>query len=116
MVTKDITVHPPEEVARRLGGISVTQLVAILKAHGYEYTQLMPGSKPWGRGRQIWGMTDDQIATLVLGQRRRHPTPHEAEDALTGRPPDSSNLKAMGWDGVDRVRKIKSRPPKGRAS
>jgi hypothetical protein len=116
MSTKDITVYPPEEVARRLGGISVTQLVAILKTHGYEYTQLMPGSKPWGRGRQIWGMTDDQIATLILGQRRRHPTPQEVDDTLEGRSPDSSSLKAMGWDGVDRVRKIKSRLPKGRVS
>lgn len=104
--TREITVHPPAEAARRLGGISVAQLVAILKARGYEYTELMPESKPWGRGRQVWGMTDDQIAAVALGQRRRHPAP---KDEQGQEKPVSPGLKAMGWDGINRISKDTSR-------
>lgn len=101
--TKQIAVYPPEEVARRLGGISVALLVSILKAHGYEYTQLTPGAKPWGRGRQVWGMTDEQIADLIAGQTRQHPKPENPADRSAARPIASPGLRAMGWDGVERA-------------
>lgn len=106
MSNRSVTVHSPEESARRLGGITVAQLIAILKAKGYPYTELSPGSKPWGRGRQVWGMTDDQIAELVEGQMRSHPRPVDPDAKER---PTPSGLAAMGWDGVTRLKTIKPR-------
>src|SRR5262245_45003665 len=94
-----LVVHPPDECARRLGGITVARLIALLKSGGYTYTSLAPGSKPWGRGRQAWGMTDDQIAAVIAGQSKRHPTP----SAVPSVTKPESGLKALGWDGIDRL-------------
>lgn len=108
MSTRSITVHKPEEAAQRLGGISIAQLVAILKAKGYDYTELKPGSTPWGRGRQSWGMTDEQIAAFVAGQTRRHPRPDEEQG---GTKPDgpAPGLGPLGHDGKSRIRYPRSR-------
>jgi hypothetical protein len=106
MGSKAVTVYSPEESAKRLGGITVPQLIAILKAKGYQFTELMPGSKPWGRGRKVWGMTDDQITELVEGQSRVHPRPVSTDEEGHAVP---AGLSAMGWDGVTRLKKIKSR-------
>jgi hypothetical protein len=96
-------VHTPEECAAMLGGITVKKLVKILKAGGYAYTSLMPGSTPWGRGRQVWGLTDDQLGAVLRGQAKRFPSPEEATSANR-----TSGLRALGWDGVSRLRR--SRP------
>jgi hypothetical protein len=105
------TVHPPEECARRLANISVRMLVELLKTHGYEFTNLKPGSTPWGRGRQFWGMTDDQLAALIRGQTRRHPKP-AVEQAKTELARIRPGLIAMGWDGKDRIRPVRRRAKK----
>lgn len=108
MAVKSVVVYSPEEVSKRLGGISVTQIVAILKAHGYDYTQLTPGSKPWGRGRQVWGMTDDQIAAVVRGQTKRHPPPTEAGQG--GEPGGVKPAAHPPWDRRSRLRPRRRRP------
>jgi hypothetical protein len=97
----EVIVHEPAEAARRLGGISVATLIEILKVRGYEWTELTPGVKPWGkggRGRKRWGLTDDQIAAVVAGQSRRHarPAPGDA-------PPPKPKGTIPGWDGKRRL-------------
>jgi hypothetical protein len=100
MNARTIAVHPPDEAAKLLGGISVGTLVALLKAKGYAYTELKPGARPWGRGRQLWGLTDDQIAAVVAGQARRFASP----EAPVARPP-AVGLAAHGHDGKSRLRR-----------
>lgn len=102
--TKAVTVHPPDEAARRLGGISVRTLVALLKAKGYPYTELKPGATPWGRGRQLWGLTDDQIAAVVAGQARRFPGPVAAGQG-TEAPPKAAPVPLPGHDGKSRLKR-----------
>jgi hypothetical protein len=99
-------VYPPKEVARMLAGISVSQLVAILKAKNYPYTELTPDSKPWGRGRQCWGMTDEQIAILISGQERIHPRANdpEAKPGSTG-----PKFTVSEYDGKSLIRYPKPR-------
>lgn len=102
--TKVVTVHGPDEVAKRLGGISVPSLVALLKAGGYTYTALQPGAKPWGPGRKLWGLTDEQIAAVATGQARSFKLPEPAGDgAATPRPPATGPLP--GHDGKSRLRR-----------
>ena len=102
MGTKLLTVHPPSEAAAILGGISVATLIALLKAKGYPYTELKPGATPWGKGRQTWGLTDDQLATIVAGQARRHPLPTASGDGASTAP----RIPGLpGHDGKSRLRR-----------
>ena len=98
-----LQVHAPEECARRLGGISVAALVKLLRAGGYSYTSLQPGARPWGRGRQCWGMTDDQLAEVVRGQAQRHRGAAEGGRSNAAAPAAVAGLSALGWDGIDRL-------------
>jgi hypothetical protein len=105
-----LEVLAPAECARRLG-ITVPTLVALLKAGGYSYTSLRPSSSPWGRGRQHWGLTPDQLAAIVAGQSRRHPTPAEqGRGATAGAAADALTLR--GWDGIDRLRGPRRQTPR----
>jgi hypothetical protein len=106
--TAAITVHPPQEAARRLGGISVSTLVKLLRDGGYSFVSLSPGAKPWGRGRKLWGMTDEQINALIAGQNRRHPPPSGAGQGKAAKGGDT-DLRVYGWDGVDRLNSPRKR-------
>jgi hypothetical protein len=101
-------VHPPEEAARRLGGISASTLVKLLREGGYAFVSLSPGAKPWGRGRKLWGMTDEQINAVIAGQSRRLPAPTGAGQgkATADR---ANDLRLLGWDGRDRLATTRSR-------
>jgi hypothetical protein len=104
MSARSVVVHPPTEAASRLGGISVATLIALLKANGYAYTSLSPNAKPWGRGRQLWGLTDAQIAAIAEGQARRHPSPGSG-DVVPERTRALPGLAALGHDGKSRIRR-----------
>jgi len=104
MSIRMVTVHPPDVAAARLGGISVGTLVALLKARGYAWTELKPGGTPWGRGRQTWGLTDEQIAAVADGQARRHPRPPPPAGAT---PPRPAAVALPGHDGRSRLRRGK---------
>lgn len=99
MVKVALDVHRPEEAARRLGGMTVANLVALLKARGYAFTELSPGVLPWGkgaRGRKHWGLTDDQIAAIIAGQARSMPK----QDPADVDPEPTRGIP--GHDGIDR--------------
>jgi hypothetical protein len=107
--TMGMTVHPPEECARRLGGISVAMLIALLKDGRYGFTMLKAGHKPWGRGRQFWGMTDEQISTVIRGQERFHAAPTQVAmspdvPSLVITRPRAINSRPTGSDGKTRLK------------
>jgi hypothetical protein len=65
--------HPPEEIAERLGGISVKSLGELIRKSGLETTTLghTEPSLKGGRRRRIWGMTPAQLTALLEFRRRR---------------------------------------------
>ncbi len=67
------SLHRPEEVAARVGGISVKSLVELLRKNGLETTTLgfTEPSRRGGPPRRIWGMTDDQLEALLEFRRNR---------------------------------------------
>lgn len=106
MSTKMSVVHTPEEVSRRLGGISVATLISLLKAKGYPWTELKPGGTPWGRGRQTWGLTDDQIAVVIAGQSRTFAATDAPDSPGTAElPKGDARLTSLGHDGKSRLRR-----------
>jgi hypothetical protein len=69
MTRTAVEFYSPERAAEHLG-ISVPTLIALMKAGGYSYTSLKPGAKPWGRGRQLWGLSAPQLQAVIDGQAR----------------------------------------------
>ena len=70
---EELTVHTPEEIAEKLGGISLKTLGALIRDHGLETTTLgyAEPSRKGGPGRRLWGMTDAQLETLLALRRHR---------------------------------------------
>jgi hypothetical protein len=68
-----LKVHNPEEIAERLGGISIKTLTALIRNHGLETTTLgyAEPSRKGGPPRRLWGMTDPQLETLLALRNRR---------------------------------------------
>ena len=66
-------IHAPQEIAEKLGSISVKTLSALIRARGLETTTLgyVEPSRKGGRRRRVWGMTDAQLETLIALRRRR---------------------------------------------
>jgi hypothetical protein len=68
-------IHNPEEIAERLGGISVKSLCELIRNNHLETTTigLAEASRRGGRRRRLWGMTDAQIQRLeaIRKPRRR---------------------------------------------
>ncbi len=68
--------HTPEEIADRLGGISLKTLSALIRGRGLETTTVgyAPPSRNGGPRRRIWGMNDEQLGILLdLRSRRNQP-------------------------------------------
>jgi hypothetical protein len=65
--------HTPEEIAQRLGGISVKSLSELIRKAGVETTTLghTKPSRKGGRRRRLWGMTSAQLDALLEFRRRR---------------------------------------------
>jgi hypothetical protein len=65
--------YAPEEIAKRLGGISVKSLSELIRKAGLETTTLghTKPSRKGGRRRRLWGMTSAQLETLLEFRRRR---------------------------------------------
>jgi hypothetical protein len=105
--TKAVEFYTPERAAGHLG-ISVPTLIALLKSGGYSYTELKPDAKPWGRGRQTWGLTAVQLQAVMDGQARRF----AAADGGVGQgktPPRKAVPTLPGHDGRSRLRRGKAR-------
>ena len=65
----------PDEVAERIGGISVKSLSELIRKHGLETTTLgyADPSRRGGPPRRIWGMTPVQLQALLAVRERRQP-------------------------------------------
>lgn len=84
------------EAAARLG-LTGAQLLAIIRQYRYPFTEIKPGGKPGDKGRNRWGLTEDQIRTILRGQERafRGPDPE----------PELPNYSAASPDGISRARR-----------
>ncbi len=71
---EDLRVLTPEEVCELLR-VTRKKLIRLLKATGGAFTELTPGAEPWGRGRQEWGMTHEQVKALLAKLARKHDDP-----------------------------------------
>jgi hypothetical protein len=68
-------IHTPEEIAERLGGISIKSLGELIRNSGLQTTTLgfADPSRKGGPRRRLWGMTDEQLEVLLaLRERGRH--------------------------------------------
>jgi hypothetical protein len=68
----EIKIHTPEEIAERVGRITIKTLNALIRSRGLETTTLghAPPSRKGGPPRRLWGMTDAQLACLVALRKR----------------------------------------------
>ena len=89
---------PPSEAAFRLG-LTVPGLVALIRRYRYKFTELAPGGRPGDRGRNRWGLTEEQLRGILRGQERgfRDPEPEPA--------PETPRVSALSPDGKSRLRK-----------
>lgn len=105
MSTRSEIVYEPEVAARRLGNISVSLLLAILKANPqrYKYTSFHtdPDAKPWGRGRKAWGLSESQLAAIIDGQARTMPEARDKDQAAKPKPCTT----LPGHDGRSRLKR-----------
>jgi hypothetical protein len=71
--TEERKVHSPQEIANRVGGISVKTLAELIRHAGLETTTLgyAEPSRRGGRARRLWGMTDDQLERLLSFREQR---------------------------------------------
>jgi len=70
--------YSPEEIAERVGGMSVKSLAELIRIAGIETTTLghAQPSRKGGPGRRLWGMTETQLERLLeFRQRRRSMKP-----------------------------------------
>ena len=60
-------IHSPQDIAERVGGISVKSLAELIRNAGLETTTLgyAEPSRRGGPARRLWGMTDDQLDRLL---------------------------------------------------
>jgi hypothetical protein len=71
--------HTPEEIADRLGGISLKTLNALIRGRGLETTTLgyAEPSRKGGPRRRLWVMNDAQLeALLAVRSRGGQPADH----------------------------------------
>jgi hypothetical protein len=68
-----IKIYSPDEISKRLGGISVKSLTELIRNSGLETTTLgySEPSRKGGRRRRVWGMTEPQLEALLALRRRR---------------------------------------------
>ena len=68
-----LTIHDPETIAERLGGINIKTLMALIRTHALETTTLgyTEPARKGGRPRRLWGMTDPQLEALLAVRARR---------------------------------------------
>jgi hypothetical protein len=64
---EECKLHTPEEIADRLGGISLKTLSALIRGRGLETTTLgyAKPSRNGGPRRRLWGMNDSQLEALL---------------------------------------------------
>jgi hypothetical protein len=87
---------PPGDAAARLG-TDVPGLVAIIRRGRHRWTELKPGGKPGDRGRNRWGLTEEQLRVILRALERGFPEPAPP----TGSPVPS----ALSPDGRSRLRR-----------
>ncbi len=68
----EIRIHTPEEIAARVGSITIKTLSALIRSRGLETTTLghAPPSRKGGPPRRLWGMTDAQLECLLALRKR----------------------------------------------
>ncbi len=68
----EIRIHTPEEIADRVGRITIKTLSALIRSRGLETTTLghAPPSRKGGPPRRLWGMTDAQLQCLLALRKR----------------------------------------------
>lgn len=66
------SLHTPEQIAERLGGMTVKSLQELIRKCGAETTTLghAPPSRNGGPKKRIWGMTDSQLEKLLEMRKR----------------------------------------------
>jgi len=65
--------HTPEEIAARLGGLSIKSLNELIRNQELETTTLgyAESSRKGGPRRRIWAMDDSQLKALLAHRERR---------------------------------------------
>lgn len=89
----------PGEVAKRMG-ITTADLVAMIRRHRYDFTEIKAGGKPGDRGKRRWGLTESQAAAISRGQRRTPPDPNAQVDS---REPARTTLSPDGKSRIPRA-------------
>ena len=86
--TGEIRIHTPEEIAEKVGRITIKTLKALIRARGLETTTLghAPPSKKGGPPRRLWGMTDAQLECLVALRKRSDQKLDPASNSRMGLP------------------------------
>jgi hypothetical protein len=90
-----LVVLSPSEAASRMG-TNAHGLGVLIRKYRYEFTEIAPGGKPGDRGRNRWGVTEAQLATIIAKQARGYQPPDEPKP---GAPPFSP----ASPDGVSRL-------------
>ena len=91
----------PRAVADYLG-ITTGELVELLRVGGYAWTELRPGRGPGLTGRPGWGLSRNQLQSIVDGQARRFTPPAEPASRFPGCPP---GYIPTSPDGKSRLRR-----------
>ena len=70
--TVEARIHTPDEIAERIGSITIKTLSALIRSRGLETTTLghAPPSRKGGPPRRLWGMTDAQLERLLAVRKR----------------------------------------------
>src|SRR5690348_3699806 len=92
----------PGEAAARLN-MTVPNLVALIRKYRYRFTEIAVGGRPGDRGRNRWGLTEEQLEAITRGQERvfRESDPAQPTPLLRS---------AVSPDGISRLRR--GRPPR----
>ena len=66
-------IHSPQDIAERVGGISVKSLAELIRNAGLETTTLgyAEPSRRGGPARRLWGMTGEQLDRLLEFRKQR---------------------------------------------
>jgi hypothetical protein len=69
----ETAIHSPEDIAQRLGNITVKTLSALIRSRGLQTTTLgyAAPSRRGGPRRRLWGMTDSQLESLLAVRKTR---------------------------------------------
>ena len=72
-MSTETAIHTPEDIANRLGNITLKTLSALIRSRGMETTTLgyAPPSRKGGPPRRLWGMTDAQLEALLAVRKTR---------------------------------------------